>query len=75
MTTIVSEIGTLPGLKALIWILQTAGIIFICYLIFLFVQGVINYKRLTRIKKIEENLESVNKTLKQINKKLSVKTK
>lgn len=75
ITSMISEVGTLPGLTTLIWILQTAGIIFICYLIFLFIQGAINYKKFTRIRKIEQNLEEVNKTLKEINKKLSVKTK
>jgi hypothetical protein len=75
VTNIISEVGTLPGLNTLIWILQTAGIIFIAYIIFLFIQGAINYKKFSKIKKIEKTLEEINTTLKKLDKTVTNKYK
>lgn len=74
-TTVLLELtqslSNLPGFTTLIKIFQTAGIVFIIYLIFLFVKSIIQYRRLAKISTIVKTLESVNQTLFSIDKKLT----
>ncbi len=66
-TALLSEfiqlLSNLPGFTGLIRILQTAGIVLIIYLVFLFVKSIIQYRRLAKIAIIGKTLESVNQTL------------
>ncbi len=71
LSELIQTVGTLPGLTTLIRIFQTAGIILIIYLIFLFFKSITNYKTLSRIKHMNQTLESINTTLIEINKKLT----
>jgi hypothetical protein len=71
LTTIVSEVIQLPAFTSLIKILQTAGIVFIGYLIFLFVQGILQYRRFSRIRHMDNTLDKISHTLSSIETKLT----
>jgi hypothetical protein len=67
----IQSVAAIPGFTTLIRILQTAGIIFIGYLIFLFIKGIIQYKKFSKIKHIDKTLDNINQTLLNIEKKLT----
>ena len=54
----------IPQLAPLISILKALGIVFIGYLIFLIVNGIIRWKDSRRLKRVEEKVDSIQKKLK-----------
>jgi hypothetical protein len=75
ISELIKTLATLPGLTTLIRIFQTAGIILIAYLIFLFFKSITNYKTFSRIKHMDQTLESINITLIELDKKLTSQAK
>jgi len=57
------------SLGGLIFILKTAGILAITYLIYLIVSGILSFRRLKKLENIEKNLLSVEKKLDKLLKK------
>ena len=70
VSELLSNFSSLPGISVAIKILQTAGIIFIIYITFLFIKGILQYKKLSKISKMDKKLEEINNTLKKIDSKL-----
>ena len=70
-TEIVSSLVSLPGLTTLIKIFQTAGIILIFYLIFLFFRGITNYKKYSKIRHMDQTLSSIEQSLAHIEEKFT----
>ena len=68
-------LSTVPGITTLITILQTAGILLIGYLIFLFFRGILQYKKFSKIKNIDKTLSNIEKSLANIEEKLTKKNK
>ena len=71
LSGIFTNLNSIPGIGTLIRIMQTAGILFIAYLIFLFVKGFFQYKGFSRIKRIENKLEDVCTILSNIEKNVA----
>jgi hypothetical protein len=63
---LVSAFTSIPGLSSLVRILQAASLVFIAYLIFLFVKGILQYKGFSRIKRMEKSIQDISSTLKRI---------
>jgi len=53
----------------LVLILEAAGIIFIIYMVYLFLNAVLNWKKYGRMKRIEKKLDSLERKLDKVIKK------
>jgi hypothetical protein len=71
LTEAIRSVAAIPGFTTLIRILQTAGIIFIGYLIFLFIKGIFQYKKFAKIKHMDKTLSNIEISLNNIEKKLT----
>ncbi len=67
---IIKLVENIPGITTLIRILQAAGILFIAYLIFLFIRGILQYQSFTKIKRMEQSLARIDNTLQRIDEKI-----
>lgn len=60
---VVEAMMNIPGMGAIIKIVQTAGILFIVYLIFLIFKAIIQSRQSMRLKKIAISVEEINKKM------------
>lgn len=67
----ISLFSSIPGVTTLIQILQTVGILIIVYVSFLFIKGILQYKRLSKLNDIEKILSNINTNIARIEKKFT----
>ncbi len=71
ITETIGSLPSIPGFTTLIRIFQTAGILFIAYLIFLFFKGILEYRKFSKIKEIDKRIKEMSQTLLNIERQLT----
>ena len=62
-STVAEAFSQIPGMSAIIKIAQTAGVLFIVYILFLIFKSIIQTRQSMRLKQIANSVEEINKKL------------